>query len=74
MRATTALLALAALSLVGACASGPGDARANNADYNRISKDCQARGGMLKPIPGAANANEALNYACEFRGTSPSKP
>jgi hypothetical protein len=71
MRASLPLLA--ALTLVAGCATGPNDKADNNADYNRISKSCQDRGGMLTPIPGAHDSNEAANYACEFRGKTPPK-
>ncbi|MBS0295682.1 MAG: hypothetical protein JSR45_05175 [Proteobacteria bacterium] len=71
MRASLALLAT--LTLVAGCASNPSPSADNNADYNRISESCKARGGMLTPIPGAHNANEAANYACEFRGKTPPK-
>lgn len=62
-------LVLMAAATLAACASTTG--HSGKSEYERLEKECRERGGILTPIPGAHNANEAANYACEIRGPAP---
>lgn len=66
----TAMILAAGLALA-ACGTTSQTANTGSAEYQALLKDCQARGGELKPIGGVPAANDSANYACEFKGASP---
>jgi hypothetical protein len=47
------------------CAASEGS---QPAGYAELAASCKARGGMLRPIPGAQHPDVVANYACEFNG------
>ena len=60
-----ALCAIAAAT-VSACASGGGLSYGQEMDDLR--RGCDARDGILTPIPGANTGRPATDYACTIRG------
>ena len=66
-----AMIVAAAGLALAACASSTETANTGSGEYQALLKDCQARGGELKPIGGVPAANDSANYACEFKGASP---
>jgi hypothetical protein len=60
------VIGLSLAALIGACTT-PGQPPAPS-DRAVLAQKCQDRGGRLIPIPGANNANEALNYYCDLPG------
>ncbi|MDQ0464337.1 hypothetical protein QO010_002118 [Caulobacter ginsengisoli] len=67
-----AMIVAAAGLALAACNTTTETANTGSAEYQALLKDCQARGGELKPITGGLPAaNDSANYACEFKGASP---
>ncbi|HYE42155.1 MAG TPA: hypothetical protein VEA15_02085 [Caulobacteraceae bacterium] len=71
MKTSVVLLCLAALA---GCASTTSAGAERQSEYERLARECQERGGILMPIPGANNANGAANHACEIRGPASARP
>lgn len=65
-----AMIVAAAGLALAACGTTQ-TANTGSAEYQALLKDCQARGGELKPVGGVPAANDSANYACEFKGASP---
>jgi hypothetical protein len=66
-----ALILLGAATLAACASSGA----SGPSEYETLSQECRANGGILKPIPGATSTNERANYACEIRdSTLPKTP
>lgn len=63
------ILAIAAVSFVGACATG-GES-SYRAELERLEQSCMARDGILRPsaAPGQTG-RPALDYVCEIHGPS----
>jgi hypothetical protein len=72
MKTTVLILGLAAAALAG-CASTTNASAERESEYARLTRECQARGGILVST-GAFSPNEAANYACEIRGPVSSRP
>ena len=67
MRTIMLAAALAApLGLLG-CATGQPQPTYGE-QVSSLTADCQARGGILTPIPGASTGRAATDYGCEIRG------
>lgn len=64
----TTVLVLGAAAILAGCASTTNAGPEREREYDRLVRECQERGGILTPIPGAYSPNEAANYACEIRG------
>lgn len=62
------LAPLLALLLAG-CATAPGIER--ESDYQRLARECRARGGILVPFGRPLTGRVETDFACEFRGGSP---
>jgi hypothetical protein len=58
------IVLLLSATLVG-CAATPA---AESTKYAELAANCQARGGILRPIPHAQHIDPVANYACEFSG------
>lgn len=63
---------MAAAITLAACSTA-GTPNTASAEYEALKADCIAKGGELKRIPGSNAPQDAANYACEFRGTPPTK-
>lgn len=66
-----AMIVAAAGLVLAACSTTTPTANTGSAEYQALLKDCQARGGELKPRGGVPAANDSANYVCEFKGASP---
>lgn len=65
---STLLLAASALAL-SACAGTPREPRLSyQAELEQLAADCQQRGGILTPIPGATTGRPQTENVCEIRG------
>ena len=56
----------AALLMLSACASGMGESRYQS-DFERLSADCEARGGILSPT-GQQSGRPQLDNVCKITG------
>lgn len=65
------LMIVAAAGLALAACGTTRTPNTGSAEYEALLKDCQARGGELKPVGGVPAANDSANYVCEFKGASP---
>jgi len=65
-----ALIALTAGLLAAACATTPGGENRYTTELDALSADCQARGGVLRPIPGATSGRPQTDYACRIVGAT----
>lgn len=71
MRLALPLAALIAAGAPGGCATTPAeDGRVPTyaQEMRELAEQCDARGGILTPIPGATGPRPANDYACEIRG------
>ena len=67
MRMLVLAAALSApLGLIG-CASGQPHPTYGQ-EVATLTSECQQRGGILTPIPGASTGQASTDYACEIRG------
>ncbi len=60
---TTTLLTL------GACTTPYGPR--HESDYDRLARECAARGGILAPIGGPTHGNPVADNTCEIHGSPP---
>ncbi|MBN8551817.1 MAG: hypothetical protein J0L52_02835 [Caulobacterales bacterium] len=67
---TLALVAVTGLLGLSACASTGGPYPTYAEELAALEDTCQARGGILTPLPGASGHRPATDYACEIRGGS----
>lgn len=68
MRSVILLAFFASAALAGCATPMPaGDA---SSEMQKLQDECTARGGILKPIPGAHSPDDRANYACEITGVS----
>lgn len=72
MRLALPLAALVAAGAVSGCVSvtdhGDGYASSYAREMRELVAQCDARGGILTPIPGAHGPRPANDYACEIHG------
>ncbi len=72
IRPTLGALAAVALLSTAACATGAGSS-GYAAELDRLSADCQARGGILTPIAGLDSGAPERDYACKITGQPSSR-
>ncbi|MDP3377195.1 MAG: hypothetical protein Q8S53_02435 [Brevundimonas sp.] len=69
---SAAVIGALGLSLAACATMGP-----NQGTYTQrldaLMADCQARGGILTPIPGAQSGSPERDHACEIRGLPSSR-
>jgi hypothetical protein len=68
MRKILLVLSATAPLALAACATTGVDRQTYQQEYEALMADCQARGGILTPIPGSTGPRPANDYACEIRG------
>ncbi|WP_296819806.1 hypothetical protein [Brevundimonas sp.] len=68
MRKILLVLAATAPLALAACATTGMDRQSYQEEFQALNAECQARGGMLTPIPGSTGPRPANDYACEIRG------
>ncbi len=65
-----AAILLAALAVLGGCATTPPMANSSfRAEFDRLETDCTTRGGMLTPT-GANTGRVETDYACRIYAAS----
>lgn len=60
------------LSLAACAGMGPREGTYTQ-QLDALRADCDGRGGILTPIPGAQSAAPERDYACEIRGLPSSR-
>jgi hypothetical protein len=68
MRAVLVVL-IPAVTLAACASDGASTARRGySADLAKLQRDCDARGGMLVPMPRGGTGQASTDYYCDIRG------
>ncbi len=70
MRIPLILTASGLAMALGACASDGAPTSRYASDMRALQDSCDARQGVLVPIPGATSGRPETDYACEIRAPS----
>jgi hypothetical protein len=58
------VIAISAAALLSACATAGAGGESYQAEFRRLTEQCQAQGGVLVPLVGGSTGDPASEYAC----------
>jgi hypothetical protein len=67
MRTRPALIAFAALTLAGCASEGGAVSNSYSRDLAKLQSECDARGGVLAPVPYASTGRPQTDYYCDIK-------